>query len=318
MPSPPWVEARGVDAVVERWLASGYVRPCLAADRTFEPTEPRYAPLPRGLGPELQRALAARGIDQLYEHQSRAFELAASGRHVVVATPTASGKSLCFHLPVLQALADDPSARALYLYPTKALCRDQEANLGELIAEAGLTVPRIVYDGDTPGDARRAARERGAVIMTNPDMLHAGILPHHAQWSRLFSGLRYVVVDELHTYRGVFGSHMAHVVARLRRVARFHGADPVVLCATATIGNPLAHAARLLGTSEADVSLLDESGAPRGTRRVFLFNPPIVNAELGVRASYLKSAVNLAADLVKCRVPTIVCGPSRNSVEIML
>ncbi len=318
MPSPPWVEARGVDAVVERWLASGYVRPCLAADRTFEPTEPRYAPLPRGLGPELQRALAARGIDQLYEHQSRAFELAASGRHVVVATPTASGKSLCFHLPVLQALADDPSARALYLYPTKALCRDQEANLGELIAEAGLTVPRIVYDGDTPGDARRAARERGAVIMTNPDMLHAGILPHHAQWSRLFSGLRYVVVDELHTYRGVFGSHMAHVVARLRRVARFHGADPVFLCATATIGNPLAHAARLLGTSEADVSLLDESGAPRGTRRVFLFNPPIVNAELGVRASYLKSAVNLAADLVKCRVPTIVFGPSRNSVEIML
>ena len=237
----------------------------------------------------------------------------------MVATPTASGKSLCFHLPVLETLSRDREARALYLYPTKALSRDQEASLGELIAASELGVARVVYDGDTPGDARRAARDRGAVIvMTNPDMLSAGILPHHAQWARLFQGLKFVVLDELHTYRGVFGSHMAHVIARLSRVARFHGSNPTFLCATATIGNPREHAARLLGKTPDEVALVDRSGAPRGERRVFVFNPPVVNSELGIRASYLKSAVKLASDLIEKKVPTIVFGPSRNSVEIML
>src|SRR5262249_19821789 len=160
---------------------------------------------------------------------------AMAGRHFVVATPTASGKSLCFHLPVLQTLAREPGARALYLFPTKALSRDQEANLGELIHAAELPTRRVVYDGDTPGDTRRLARDRGGIVMTNPDMLHAGILPQHTRWAQLFQSLRFVVLDELHTYRGVFGSHMAHVIARLRRVARFHGANPTFLCATATI-----------------------------------------------------------------------------------
>lgn len=318
MPTPPWNEPAGVGAVVDRWLASGYVRPSLALDRVFPETAARFAPVPAELSDGLRDALAKRGIERLYEHQATAFAAARARRHIVVATPTASGKSLCFHLPVLQTLAEDPNARALYLYPTKALSRDQEASLGELIHDAGMTTPRIVYDGDTPGDARRAARERGAVVMTNPDMLHAGILPHHAQWARLFQGLRYVVLDELHTYRGVFGSHMAHVVARLRRVARFHGSEPTFLAATATIGNPLEHTARLLGVDPDAVELVDQSGAPRASRRLFVFNPPVVNAELGVRASYLKSAVLLASDLVKAKVPTIVFGPSRNSVEIML
>jgi DEAD/DEAH box helicase domain-containing protein len=264
------------------------------------------------------RALRARGVERLYGHQGQAIEAALAGRHVVVATPTASGKSLCFHVPVLQALADDPRARALYLYPTKALARDQEAGLHELMASAGLETSAIVFDGDTPADARRAARERARVVLTNPDMLHTGILPHHANWARTFAHLRYVVVDELHTYRGVFGSHVANVLRRLLRVARFHGSDPRVIGATATIGNPRAHAARLFGVDAEDVELVEQSGAPRGLRRFFLFNPPVVNAELGVRASYVKQAVRLASDLVRAEVPTIVFGQSRNSVEVML
>jgi DEAD/DEAH box helicase domain-containing protein len=318
MPLPPWQQPTGLSAVVSSWLASGYVRPCLTADRTLEASAGAFAPLPSSLSPGLAQALRARGIEQLYAHQAEAYEAARAGKHVVVATPTASGKSLCFHLPILEAIAREPDASALYLYPTKALARDQEASLRQLVTESGLAIPAIVYDGDTPGDARRAARERSSVVMTNPDMIHAGILPHHAHWARMFQKLRYVVVDELHTYRGVFGSHVAHVLARLRRAARFHGSDPVFLCATATIGNPAEHAARLLGAEPEDVVLVGESGAPRGERRLFVYNPPVVNAELGIRASTWKSAVRLAADLVKAKVPTIVFGQSRNGVEVML
>jgi len=318
MPAPPWEKSSGVDAVASAWLRSGYVRPCLAADRVLDADGALFAPLPDEIGEGLRAALAKRKIARLFSHQAAAFQQALLGRHVVVATPTSSGKSLCFHLPVLHALSKDRDARALYLFPTKALSRDQETSVGQLIADAKLAVTRVVYDGDTPGDARRAARERGGIVLTNPDMLSTGILPHHALFARLFRGLAFVVIDELHTYRGVFGSHMAHVVARLRRIARFHGSEPVFLCATATIGNPLEHAARLLGVSADEITLIDRSGAPRQSRRFFLFNPPVVNAELGIRASYLKSAVMLASDLVEKRVPTIVFGASRNSVEIML
>jgi len=318
MPAPPWKVETGVDAVIHRWLASGYVRPCFTADRELPPAEGRYEPFPEALSPALRGALEARGIDRLYAHQAQAVEAARAGRHVVVATPTASGKSLCFHLPVLDALLRDQGASAIYLYPTKALSRDQEAGIHTLIRDAGLSIPAVVYDGDTPGDARRAARERCPIVMTNPDMLHAGILPHHAHWARTFQKLRYVIIDELHTYRGIFGSHVAHVLSRLQRVAAFHGSQPRFLCATATIGNPREHAARLLGVPEADIELVGESGAPRGERRFFLFNPPVVNAELGIRASTMKSAVRLATDLVRARVPSIIFGQSRNSVEIML
>ncbi len=209
------------------------------------------------------------------------------------------------------------------LYPTKALARDQEAGLRELIVSAGLTesghaASAVVYDGDTPGDARRAARERSGIVLTNPDMLHAGILPHHAGWSRLFANLKYVVIDELHTYRGVFGSHLANVIARLRPCRAFPRlSTPVLICATATIGNPREHAARLSAVTPTSRSST-ESGAPGRRAAFFLFNPPVVNAELGIRASYLKSAVMLAADLVRAGVPTIVFGQSRNSVEVML
>lgn len=319
MPAPPWKQNLvGIDPVIKAWLASGYVRPCLAADREIDATPGRYRPIPEDLTPGLTQALKGRGIDRLYDHQARALTAALSGRHVVVATPTASGKSLCFHLPVLDTLAKEHEGSAIYLYPTKALSRDQEAGIHKLIKDAGLSIPAIVYDGDTPGDARRAARERSPIVMTNPDMLHAGILPHHAHWARTFQRLRFVILDELHTYRGVFGSHVSHVLQRLRRVAAFHGSSPTFLCATATIQNPREHAARLLDLPPESIEVVDESGAPRGKRRFFLFNPPVVNSELGIRASTIKSAVHLAADLVRAKVPTIVFGQSRNSVEIML
>jgi DEAD/DEAH box helicase domain-containing protein len=307
-----------VRSVVDAWHASGAIRHCISAERAMPPAAASFAAIPGALHRTLHRALNQRGIQQLYTHQVEAIEAALNGQHVVVATPTASGKSLCFHLPVLNALIGDPEASALFIYPTKALSRDQEHNLRELMQDTELRSGAMVYDGDTPADARRAARERCRVVLTNPDMLHAGILPNHARWASLFQGLRYVVLDELHTYRGVFGSHMAHVLGRLRRVARFHGANPVFISATATIGNPREHAARLIGALPADVKLVDHSGAPRSTREVYIYNPPVVNAELGIRASTLKQSVNLAADLLRAKVPTIVFGPSRNSVEIML
>jgi DEAD/DEAH box helicase domain-containing protein len=216
---------------------------------------------------------------------------------------------------VLQALASEQQARALYLFPTKALARDQELGLRGFLDQAGLVQGAITYDGDTPGDARRAARDRSAVLITNPDMLHAGILPHHAAWARLFANLRYVVVDELHTYRGVFGSHLANVLRRLIRVARFHGGEPRFVFASATIGNPAEHASRMLGRP---VTLVSRSGAPRSARRVMVYNPPVVNAELGIRASYIKSAVRLSGDLIRAGVSTLVFGQSRNNIEVML
>jgi DEAD/DEAH box helicase domain-containing protein len=304
--------------VLGGWHASGAIVRCFAAERSVAPRDGRFAAVPDDLAPGLSAALAARGVKELYSHQREAIDAARTGRHVVVATPTASGKSLCFHVPVLDALARDSGATALYLYPTKALSRDQEHGLLELTREAGLSLPGAVFDGDTPGDARRATRERARMVLTNPDMLHAGILPSHARWASFFQGLRFVVLDELHTYRGVFGSHFSHVLGRLRRIAEFHGARPQFLCATATIGNPREHAARLLGVPPSEVALVDRSGAPSAAREVYLYNPPLVNEELGIRASSLKQAVSLAGDLVLARVPTIVFAPSRNSVEVML
>lgn len=319
MPKAPWESARGVDSVLERWLESRVVRPCVMADETVPGKEPRAVPFPSALPSQLAFALRGREVTELYEHQARAFDAVAAGaRGVVVATPTASGKSYCFHLPVLSAMIADPDARALYLYPTKALARDQEAGLRELMKSAGLDRGAVVYDGDTPGDARRAARERSGIILTNPDMLHAGILPHHTAWARTFQNLKFVVVDELHTYKGVFGSHVANVLRRLMRVAAFHGSKPVLIGATATIGNPREHAARMFSLPEEELTAITESGAPTGERRVFLYNPPVVNEELGIRASYVKQAVMLATDLVRARVPTIVFGQSRNNVEVML
>lgn len=310
----PWQKGRGIDSVLKAWESQGFYRN-ITLNETLAARPSQSGPIPESLGEAPRRALAARGITELYSHQIQAVELARQKRDFVVATPTASGKSLCYNLPVLQELSENPDARALYLFPTKALSRDQEEALKKLFRDGGLDRGCITFDGDTPGDARRSARERASVILTNPDMLHAGVLPHHAGWARLFANLRYVVLDELHTYRGVFGSHLANVVRRLLRIARFHGSDPTFVFASATIGNPGEHASKMLGR---EVAVIDESGAPTGERQVMVFNPPVINPELGLRASYLKSAVRVATDLVRADVPTLVFGQSRNGVEVML
>jgi len=314
-PPFPWNHPRGLEAVLDAWRGDPALSRSFVLDEVLPGREAVERPLPTSLTPEVRAALEARGLRTLYAHQARAFDLAREQKSFVIATPTASGKSLCYNLPVLDAFSQEPEARALYLFPTKALSRDQEEGLRGLMKEAGLPHGAITFDGDTPGDARRAARERSGVILTNPDMLHTGILPHHAGWARLFASLRYVVIDELHTYRGVFGSHLANVLRRLDRVARFHGSKPVYILASATIGNPKEHAERMLGR---EVELLGESGAPSGERRVMVYNPPVVNPELGIRASYVKSAVKLTAELVRRQVPTLLFGQSRNTVEVML
>lgn len=311
----PWVSDRGLTPVLDRWVKDPDLAPHVVVDAELPGRVARTVPIPDAIAPAVRYALKARGITALFSHQAAAYEHVRDGRDVVVATPTASGKSLAYNLPVLDVLARQPQARSIYLFPTKALSRDQEESLRGLMSDAGLDHGAITYDGDTPADARRAARDRSGVLITNPDMLHAGILPNHAQWARLFANLEFVVVDELHSYRGVFGSHLANVLRRLLRVAQFHGGAPRFVFSSATIGNPAEHAARLAGRP---VTLVNENGAPVGERRVWVVNPPVVNAALGVRQSYTKLAVRMAADLVRARVPTLVFGQSRNVVEVML
>src|SRR3989449_5095969 len=239
-----------------------------------------YAPFPEWLVGRIGSTLRRRGVQALYTHQAASLEATRAGRHTVVVTPTASGKTLCYDLPVIDAIAKDPSARALYLFPTKALAQDQLAALERLAGEIDIELGTYTYDGDTPPQARAAIRSAGHVVITNPDMLHTGILPHHTKWLKLFENLRFVVLDELHTYRGVFGSHLANVLRRLFRVCRFYGSAPQVICCSATIANPREHAERLIGRP---VTLIDQSGAPRGARTVALYNPPVVNPALGLR-----------------------------------
>ncbi len=311
----PWEGAFGLSSVLKTWATEHRTAASIVLDETLPARTAQFAPVPDALAPEVQAALKKRGLEQLYCHQAEAFCLATQGKDVVVATPTASGKSLAYNLPVFDAFARRRQARALYIFPTKALSRDQEVSIRGFLKDAGLEHGAVTYDGDTPPDARRAARDRSGILITNPDMLHAGVLPHHASWARFFANLDYVVIDELHTYRGVLGSHLANVIRRLQRVAKFHGASPRFIFSSATIGNPAAHASRLAGR---EVALVDVSGAPTGPRRILMYNPPLVNAELGLRQSCLKTSVRLATDLVKGRVSTIVFGQSRNQVEVML
>lgn len=303
-----------VRAVVDELLADPYLGRCVVAHRVEPATPARTAPLPPDLDPRLPAALAARGITQLYAHQREAFDRVRAGRHTVVVTPTASGKTLCYNLPVLDALLKDPGARALYLFPTKALARDQNAELTALMEACGAGLGAAVYDGDTPPAERRVVRDRAQVVLSNPDMLHTAILPHHARWMRLFENLKVVVVDELHTYRGVFGSHLANVIRRLQRICRFHGSDPVFLAASATIANARALAERLL---EVPVEALTANGAPLGERHLLMVNPPVVDATLGLRASYLGVARQVARRFLEQGVHTIVFCGSRTVTEVM-
>ncbi|HEY8731911.1 MAG TPA: DEAD/DEAH box helicase [Candidatus Limnocylindria bacterium] len=276
---------------------------------------PRYAPFPEWLDPRIVRSLRARDIEALYSHQAAALDSAHAKKHTVVVTPTASGKTLCYDLPVLDAIAKDPSARALYLFPTKALAQDQLAELERLSSEMEIELKTFTYDGDTPPQARAAIRSAGHVVITNPDMLHTGILPHHTKWVKLFENLQYVVLDELHTYRGVFGSNVANVLRRLRRICAFYGSHPTFILTSATIANPEELARRHV---EDDVVLIDESGAPRGEKVVVFVQPPVVNAGLGIRKSALLVGRDIAATLLASGIQTIAFTRSRVQTELLL
>jgi DEAD/DEAH box helicase domain-containing protein len=289
----------------------------ITLDHVIPEASANFSSLPMDLRPELVAALARRGIERLYSHQAEAYAaVRKGGRHLVVVTPTASGKTLCYNLPVLQRLLENPERRALFLYPTKALAQDQLAELSALKHGLPIELRVDTYDGDTPPGRRTAIREGGHVVMTNPDMLHTGLLPHHTRWRRLFSSLDFVVIDELHTYRGLFGSQVANVIRRLKRICAFYGSSPTFICASATIANPLDLAKRLL--EEENVELVERSGAPRGERRLIFYNPPLVNREMGIRRSSMLEARRVAAPWIRAGVQTIVFCRSRLQVEVML
>ncbi|MDP6456971.1 MAG: DEAD/DEAH box helicase [Candidatus Marinimicrobia bacterium] len=277
-------------------------------------SEGQYVDFPDDLDGRIVQAVQSRGIEQLYSHQRACWDHISDGDNIVVVTPTASGKTLCYNLPVLQSALNDPGAKVLYLFPTKALSQDQVAELNEVVDETGEPVKVYTFDGDTPQSARQAIRKQGNVVVTNPDMLHQGILPHHTKWISLFQNLKYVVIDELHIYRGVFGSHMANLIRRLKRVCEFHGSSPQFIGCSATIANPREHAEAL---TESEMTLVDQSGSPRSEKYFIFYNPPVVNHQLGIRASYIKQARQVGATLLKNDISTIVFALSRLNVEIL-
>jgi DEAD/DEAH box helicase domain-containing protein len=305
----------GVGEVLAELASLDRSREVITAVHNIPAKEAEWAPLPEWIRPELAEAYRAKGVVQLYSHQAAVAERVRRGKNVVVVTPTASGKTLCYNLPVLNAVLENPDTRALYLYPTKALANDQLEELQDLSRRTGDRWGVFTYDGDTPSDARRAVRQQGHVVLTNPDMLHTGILPHHTRWTRLFENLQYIIIDELHTYRGVFGSHLANVLRRLRRIARFYGQTPQFICSSATIANPGELAARLL---EEEVEVIDANGAPSAQKQIVFYNPPVINRFLGIRRSYINESFRLAQEFLKRSLQTIVFANSRLHTEILL
>ena len=294
-------------------LAEKEDSPIRAIRRT--PARPAdYGDFP-AVAPKLREVLARRGIEKLYRHQAEAFERIAAGRNIVIVTPTASGKTLCYNLPVLNRLSEDPGSRAMYLFPTKALSEDQLEELHTLIEDMGSDLCAFTYDGDTPQDARRAIRQRANVVLTNPDMLHTGILPHHTKWARLFENLKYIVVDELHYYRGVYGSHLANIMRRLRRLCEFYGSKPQFIACSATIANPKELAESLM---ETPFELIDKNGAPAGEKVFVCYNPPVVNRQLGIRRSYIGETRRIALQLVDQGQQTLVFANNRLATEILV
>src|SRR5688572_24774839 len=302
----------------DRALRTAEDDPHVTAVRRLNAVEAQYAPFPDSVDPRLVKALRSRGISQLYTHQAEAIGHALAGRNVVTITPTASGKTLCYNLPVMDAILKDPSTRALYLFPTKALAQDQLAEvhqMAELVgAEGGGDIGVFTYDGDTPQDARRAIRGRAHVVLSNPDMVHSGILPHHPRWAKLFENLKFVVIDELHAYRGVFGSHLGNILRRLHRICRHYGSDPTFICTSATIANPVELAERL---TERPMNLVNTSGAPRGEKFFLFVNPPVVNQQLGIRRSYLSEARRVTLEFLKRKLQVILFAQSRLATEIL-
>jgi DEAD/DEAH box helicase domain-containing protein len=271
-----------IEEIVKRWNSSKDIAPCIVHMERLGGRRGKYVAIPDFIDERLKGALKKKGITRLFSHQGIALETIGGGKDVVVVTPTASGKTLCYNLPILNHKLSDPSVKAIYLFPTKALSQDQMAELQELVDATGEPVGTFTYDGDTPQDARKAIRAQGDIVITNPDMLHTGILPHHTKWIKLFQNLKYIVIDELHSYRGVFGSHMTNVLRRVKRVCDFYGSKPQFICCSATISNPGELAEKLV---EGPVELIDQNGAPSSEKLFLFYNPPVVNKELGIRGS---------------------------------
>lgn len=303
-----------IDEIVQSWRRSRNVSPCITDVRIFGKREGEYRPFPDSLHPLLREALEKEGIERLYSHQAEAIDAIQNQRDVVVVTPTASGKTLCYNLPVLNLKLSVPSSKAFYLFPTKALSQDQMVELQSLIERLKKPITTYTYDGDTPQDARQAIRAKGDIVITNPDMLHTGILPHHTKWVSFFENLKFVVIDELHTYRGVFGSHMTNVLRRLERICHFYGSTPQFICCSATIANPKELAEKLLGR---EVLLIDQNGAPASEKVFIFYNPPVVNKELGIRRSHIHAARRLASPFIEQGIQTILFATSRLYVEVL-
>jgi len=290
-------------------------REILTAVRHFPARAAQWAPFPAWVHEDLRAAYKAKGIERLYSHQAAAAAAAHEGKNIVIVTPTASGKTLCYNLPVINTILENSDTRAMYLFPTKALAQDQFTEIRDLNQRLENRFGVFTYDGDTPSDARKTIREKSQIVLTNPDMLHTGILPHHTRWTRLFENLRYIVLDELHTYRGVFGSHLCNVLRRLRRIANFYGCQPQFICCSATIANPGELAGRLL---ETDVEVLNANGAPVAEKTFVFYNPPVVNRALGIRRSYINEACRVSQEFLKRDLQTMVFANSRLHTELML
>src|SRR5712664_236668 len=304
-----------VQEILDGFAARDSSGEILTAVRHIPAREAQWAAMPDWIHPNLAAAYQAKGVGKLYSHQAAAAAAVHAGKNVVIVTPTASGKTLCYNLPILNAILEDSDTRALYLFPTKALAQDQLAELYDLNQRLDNRFGVFTYDGDTPADARKAIREKGHIVLTNPDMLHTGILPHHTRWTRLFENLRYIVIDELHTYRGVFGSHLCNVLRRLQRIARFDGREPQFICCSATIANPGELARRLL---ESEVEVLDANGAPAAEKTFVFYNPPVVNRALGIRRSYINESSRVAQEFLNRDLQTMVFANSRLHTEVLL
>lgn len=307
-----------IPRLLSRWRTDPSIGSCFEVWHKLDERQGQFDPLPGNLHPHLVSALQSQGISSLYTHQSLSWNLVQQGHHIVVVTGTASGKTLCYNLPVLDKLLREPLSRALFLFPTRALAQDQRSTLNEFLAHAPdseTQIPLAVYDGDTPSSSRPAIRKKARLVISNPDMLHAGILPHHTSWAEFFNQLRYVVIDEIHAYRGVFGSHVANVLRRLKRIATHYGSSPQFILTSATIANPKELAELLV---ESRVDLVDNDGSSRGSRHFLMYNPPVINRELGLRRSALQESVRLAEDLLAYNVQTIIFGRSRRTVELIL
>ncbi len=304
-----------IQQLLAAWKNDEEIAPHIAHIEKIPGQKGKTVPFPKELHPSLQKALQTKGINELYTHQHEAYTYAQQRQSFTAVTPTASGKSLAYHLPVLQEVMNDSSSRALYLFPTKALAQDQLTSFHEFVEASGESIYSYTYDGDTSPGIRRKVREAGHVVMTNPDMLHSGILPHHTKWVSLFENLKYVVIDELHTYKGVFGSHVAHVIRRLKRICHYYGSDPIFICTSATIENPLELAENLTNES---MKLIRNNGAPRGNKYIVFYNPPVVHPTFGIRKSAVHEVEKLARSLYQRNIQTIVFARSRVRVEMIV